>query len=215
VVWAVLAKYPVRNRGAGQESRSLLLRWKVLLRYFNKRTALIVLRIVSFLALIPVSFRIVDRLLFTQAFHPGWEHPVLLVWSDHVEMKWFRNVSEVSPRPESANYTFNVAPERQAWVEEQVRSTPNRNADWFINVKQLGSARQQIELGVLGDGVRGIIYEATPKQIVPLHSKITGPAGALPVFVMNLLLWGGIWWAASFIRRSTHRRKLQTAEASR
>src|SRR3954451_5645494 len=108
-----------------------------LMRYLNKRTAVVALRIITFLALIPISFRLADP-LFTEPFQSGWQHPVLLVWHDHVEMRWFREISEVSPSPESANYTFNIAPERQEWIEKEVRTTPspNNNAEWVIHVKQ-------------------------------------------------------------------------------
>jgi hypothetical protein len=187
------------------------------MRYLNKRTAITALRIITFVALIPISFRFADP-LFTQPFHPGWQHPVLLVWPDHVEMRWFRDVSEISPRSESANYTFDVAPDRQAWVEKEVRSTPspNNNADWVVHVKQLGPSRQEIQLELLGDGITGIVYEATPYKITPLRTRLTGAGGALPVFMINLALWAGVWLLVRFVQWQWKRRStLRTVDVSR
>lgn len=101
----------------------------------------------------------------------------------------------MSPVPKGAGYTFNVAPERQAWVESKVRSTPspNGNAAWIIHIKQLGRLNQRIQLELLGDGITGIVYEAGPEGIVPLRSRLAGPAGAFVVLAVHLLLWGGFW----------------------
>src|SRR5258708_3323536 len=129
------------------------------------KIVLILLVAASFVGLFPISVRLADP-LFTYPFRTGWqyEYPVLLVWPDRVEMRWFHDVSEVSPRRKDEGYTFNVSPERQKWVENAVRSTPWRNGDaaWIIHVKQLGPSRQQIQLELLGDGVQGMVYEAGP-----------------------------------------------------
>jgi hypothetical protein len=158
--------------------------------------ALIALVIASFIGLFPISIRLADP-AFTHSFRTGWQYlyPVLLVWPDHVEMRWFHDISEVSPVPKGAGYTFNVAPERQAWVESKVRSTPSPNGDaaWIIHVKQLGHSKQQIQLEVLGDGITGIVYAAGPEGIVPLRSRLAGPAGAIVILAVHLLLWGGFW----------------------
>ena len=138
-----------------------------------KDITLVILLVASFIGLFRVSIRLADP-LFTFPFHAEWKHPVLLVWSDHVEIRWFDRVSEVSPRPKGADYTFNVAPDRQAWIESKVRSTPPPNgvdAGWVIHVKQLGPSRQRIQLDSLGDGISGIIYEANPEAILPLYSR--------------------------------------------
>jgi hypothetical protein len=160
-----------------------------------KKAAFIALLVTSFIGLFPLSIRLADP-FFTYPFRTGWQYqyPVLLVWPDHVEMRWFHDVSEVSPRLKAGGYTFNVAPERQSWVESKVRSTSwPGDAGWIIHVKQLGPSRQQIQLELLGDGITGIIYEATPGAIVPLHSRLAGPAGAFVILVVHLLLWGGLW----------------------
>jgi hypothetical protein len=164
------------------------------LRYFNKRAALIVLKVISFVALFPLSVRLADP-FFTQPFQPNWIHPVLLIWSDHAEVRWFSALSEVSPRAAGAGYSFIVPPEQESWVKAKVRATPspNGNAGWIIHLKQLGPAKQEIQLELLGDGITGIIYEATPNQIKPLRTRRAGPGGALVVLLVNLSLWGGIW----------------------
>ena len=165
----------------------------------------ILLLIAGFVGLFPISIRLADP-LFTYPFRTGWQYqyPVLLVWPDHVEMRWFHDIDEISPRPKNANYTFNVTRERQAWVEKKVRSTPAPNgsdAGWIIHVKQLGPSKQRIQLELLGDGITGIIYEAGPEEIVPLKSRLAGPAGALKILVVHLFLLGGLWLLIWFIPR--------------
>lgn len=159
----------------------------------------------AFLGLFPVSVRVADP-LFTYPFQTGWQYsyPVLLVWPDHVEMKWFDDLAEISPRPRSAQYTFNVAPERQRWVEQQVRNTPlpkGVDAGWIINVKQIGPSKQWIKLEVLGDGITGLIYEAGPDAIVPLKSRLAGPEGSLIILGVHLLIWGSFWLLAWIVFR--------------
>jgi hypothetical protein len=181
----------------------------------TRKIVLIVLLTASFIGLFPISIRLADPAL-THSFRTGWQYqyPVLLVWPDHVEMRWFHDISEVSPVPMGAGYAFNVAPERQAWVESKVRSTPspNGNAAWIIHVKQLGHLKQRIQLELLGDGITGIVYEAGPEGIVPLRSRLAGPAGAFVILAVNLLLWGGFWLLVRFIPRllgrANRRRKL-------
>jgi hypothetical protein len=170
-----------------------------------KKIVLVVLLVVTFIGLFPISARLADP-LFTHPFRTGWQYnyPVLLVWSDHVEMRWFHDISEVSPRPKDAGYTFYVAPERQAWVENRVRSTPapnGGNAVWIIHIKQQGYSRQRVQLELLGDGINGIVYDAEPEKIVPLNSRLTGPAGAFMILAVHLFLWGGFWLLVRLILR--------------
>jgi hypothetical protein len=121
--------------------------------------------------------------------------------------------SEVSPVPGGAGYTFNVAPERQAWVESKVRSAPSPNgrAAWIIHIQQLGHLTQQIQLELLGDGITGIVYEAGPEGIVPLRSRLAGPARAFVILAVNLLLWGGFWLLVRLIPRVLGARYRQRA----
>jgi hypothetical protein len=175
-----------------------------------KKTLLIVALVASFIALFPISLRVADP-FFTYPFRKDWQHAVLLIWPDHVEARWFNDVSEISPRPKNAPYTFNVEPNREAWVKEQVQKlqSPNRNASWTIHVTQLGQSRQRIQLELMGDGISGIIYEARPDEIVPKRSRLAGPAGAFVILTANLLLWSGCWLLlrllSRFIQRQTKR----------
>src|SRR5207245_11225931 len=89
-----------------------------------KKAVLIVVLVASFIALFPLSARVADP-FFTYPFHKDWHHAVLLIWPDHVEARSLDDVAEVSPRSKDAPYTFNVAPGREAWVEEQVRRLPS------------------------------------------------------------------------------------------
>jgi hypothetical protein len=166
---------------------------------------------VAFIVLFPFSMRLADP-VFSHRFHPEWEHPVLLVWADHIEIRWFQNLTEVSPRPKNSNYAFNVAPERQAWVEKQVRKTPSPigNAGWIIHVKQLGPSRQRIQLELFGEGIRGIIYDAGGEAILPLRSRLTGPEGAFVFLAVDFSLCLGLWLLVKFALRLYERMRAKT-----
>ncbi len=184
----------------------------------GKKTILIVLLAGTFIGLFPLAARLGDP-LFTYPFRTGWQYqyPVLLVWPDHVEMRWFHDISEVSPRPTNAHYTFNVAPERQAWVENNVRSAhaPNgADAGWIIHVKQLGPSRQQIQLELMGDGITGLIYEVRGNEIIPLRSRLAGPLSSLSILLVLLLLWGGFWLLVWLISRVLKRPPRVVGETS-
>lgn len=173
----------------------------------GKRWVKITLAIVASVALFPISARVADP-LFTSPWSGGFDkNPVLLVWPDHVEIRWFHDLSQVSPRPVGSGYTFNVAPERQAWVEKQVRGVPSPvplKSAWMIHVKQLGSGKQKVQLELMGDGYYGIVYEAGPNAIVPIGTRLTGPGGAFTILAVHLLLWGaicGTGWTAFRLMR--------------
>jgi len=171
--------------------------------------------ILAFIGLFPVSVRLADP-FFTHPFRTGWQYqyPVLLVWPDHVEIRWFHDLSEISPRPKDAEYTFNVAPERQHWVEQRVRSTrmpKGVDAGWVINVKQIGPSKQQIELEALGDGITGLVYEAGPDTIVPLKSRLAGAGGSMIVLIVHLLVWS----SSTFVVWLTLRVLVRRREAGR
>lgn len=171
--------------------------------------------IVSFVALVPVSIRLADP-LFTHPFHPEWPHDVLLVWPDHVEMRSFDDISEVSPRPKDAGYTFNISPERQTWVEHEVQRarSPLGNAAWAIRVRQLGPSRQWIQLELVGDGMSGMVYEAGPDGIVPLRSRLAGPGSAIVILGVNVLMCAGLWSVASLAVRRFRRGARQVHDAA-
>lgn len=178
-----------------------------------KKAILILALIASFIAMFPLSIRLADP-FFTFPFYKDWDHAVLVIWPDHVEARWFKDAAEVSPRPKNASYTFNVAPEQEAWVKEQVRRlpSPNGNASWTIHVKQLSASRQEIRLDLIGDGILGLIYEAQADQIVPLRSRLAGPAGAFVILAANLVLWGAGWLLLCWVIRITKRSKRKFAQ---
>ena len=173
-----------------------------------KKAALVLALVASFVAAFPLSMRLVDP-FFTFPFRKDWYHCVLLVWPDHVEARSFNDLSEISPRPKNASYSFNVSPDRETWVSEQVRKlpSPNGNAAWTIHIKQLGASRQEIQLELMGDGIAGLIYEARPDEIVPLRSRAGGPAGAFVILAANLVLWGTGWCVLWTLSRTLRRRK--------
>lgn len=171
-----------------------------------KKGVLIVALAASFIAMFPLSIRLADP-FFTFPFHEDWNHAVLLIWPDHVEARWFKDAAEVSPRPRTASYAFNIAPDQETWVKEQLRRlpSPNGNASWTIHVKQLGPSRQEIQLDLIGDGITGLVYEAQADQIVPLCSRLAGPAGAFVILAANLALWGAGWLFLCWVIRPTNR----------
>ena len=148
----------------------------------------------TWLGLLPVSWRFADPLV-NRRFNPDMGMSILLVWPERVEIRRVNDLSEISPRPRGAPYSFLVPPDRHRWVEEQVRRYPSRNPDagWIIQVKTLGPERQQIRLELFGDGIRGLVYEATATQIIPMYSRLTGPLFTLVVIVTHSALWGILW----------------------
>ena len=173
-----------------------------------KKAALVFALVASFMAAFPLSMRLADR-FFTFPFRKDWYQCVLLVWPDHVEARSFDDLSEVSPRPKNASYSFNVSPDRETGVREQVRKlpSPNGSAAWTIHVKQLGLSRQEIRLELMGDGITGLIYEARPDEIIPLRSRAGGPAGAFVILAANFVLWGAGWFVLWIMSRILRRRK--------
>jgi hypothetical protein len=175
-------------------------------RRFWKTAALCVAMFVSFLLLFPISAELADP-YFTRPFNPKIPQCVLLIWPDRVEARWVDNISEVSPRPHGAQYSFLIPAARENWVREQLKSqpVPPKDAGWLLRVRDTAPNRQEIRLEMMGDGYLGLIYEATPDQIVPLQSRDTGPGGAFLVLFFDLAIFGGGWlllWAVwSLLKR--------------
>ena len=171
-----------------------------------KKAAFILVLVVSFLALFPLSWRLADP-LFTHPFRKDLpSDPVLLVCPDHVEILWLHNLSDGSPVPMGTGCTLNVMPERQKWVEKPVRALPAPNpgkASWQIHVKQVGEAHQQIALELIGDGISGLIYEAKQNVAIPLNSRLTGPLGVVFPLLINVLLWFTVWGLIWVVRKTT------------
>jgi hypothetical protein len=173
-----------------------------------KKAGLVVILIVSFMALFPISWRLADP-FFTHPFRKGLHNdPVLLVCPDHVEIHWLHELPDGSPVSMGARCTFNVEPGRQKWVEQTVRVLPSPNpgkSAWRIRVKQVGEAQQQIDLELLGDGIFGMIYETNPGGIVPLQSRLAGPSGAAFPLVINVILWATGWCLVRLGRKAWER----------
>jgi hypothetical protein len=166
-----------------------------------KKAALIVALAISFVTLLPISWRLADP-LFTHPFREDDLDPVLLACPDHVEIHRFHDLPNGSSAQLDAGCTFNIAPARQAWVENAVRALPAPGkASWQIRVKQVSAADQQIGLELLGDGISGMIYEARQNQIVPLSTRLTGPGGAFYPLAINVILWGAGWLMTTFVFR--------------
>jgi hypothetical protein len=153
------------------------------------------LLILSFFLLLPLSDQLVDS-RFTIPFNPNLPKCVLLVWSDHIEARWVDSISEVSPRPSNADYSFLVPAGREGWVRQQLRSQPlpGDSAGWLLKVRQIAPDRQKIQLEVMGDGYTGLIYEATRDRVVPLRSRLAGPGGVFLFLEFQLVLWGSCWF---------------------
>lgn len=171
----------------------------------SKRVGIAAIMIAGFIGLFPVSYLLADP-IFTRPYDPGIQQGVPLVWSDHIEIRLVKNISEISPRPKNANYTFTVAPERLEWVEDQIRrlAQPRSGWSWSMRVRNVQLGRQEIELEMTGDGVRGLVYEASANEIVPLRTKLSGPGGALIIMGIDLCVWGVSWatvWFARFMVR--------------
>ncbi len=139
---------------------------------------------------------------------PKWGMSVLLLWPERIEIRRLSQLSQISPRPHDAPYSFLVPPDRGAWVEEQVRRypSPTRRASWRIDIRKLANERQRIQLELFGDGIHGVVYEATPTEIVPLYSRLSGSGFALIVMVVNFGLWGLLWGGAYLAWRFRSRR---------
>jgi hypothetical protein len=71
--------------------------------------------------------------------------------------------------------------------------SPNTDASWKVQVRELGPERQRIQLELFGDGIRGTVYEATARGILPLHTRLTGPGFAFAVAEIHFALWSVPW----------------------
>lgn len=175
----------------------------------------IVIAVVSFIAISPLSIRIGDH-FFTLPFDKQFFDPVLEVCGDHVEALRLRELSSNNGALSSKDCTFQIAPERQAWVEDAVRhlqSPVPKKSSWVIHIKQLGRNRQRIQLELFGDGVAGMIYEVTDERITPVSSRLTGPSGAMYILLAQLCLWAIVcivaWFLIKRIFRSSGTRSLR------
>jgi hypothetical protein len=182
----------------------------------TRKIFFVVLLIASFTGLFPISIRLADP-AFTHSFRTGWQYQYPVLWSGLTMLKCDGSMIFRRCRPcpwaQVTPSMSHPSGRRGAWVESKVRSTPspNGNAAWIIHVKQLGHLKQRIQLELLGDGITGIVYEAGPEGIVPLRSRLAGPARAFVILAVNLLLWGGFWLLVRLIPRVLGARYRQRA----
>ena len=169
-----------------------------------RKLALILIMPLSFVALLPLSWRLADPLFWRPFDKNLVGDPVLLVCPDRVEVLRLHDISGGQSHSGIAGCTFNVAPERQEWVENALRVLPTpipSRASWRIRIKQVNEADQQIDLGLLGDGISGLLYEVKRDEIIPLKSRLTGAGGALYALAIDFGLWTAAWRIFLFGRR--------------
>lgn len=125
---------------------------------------------------------------------------VLLLFPDRVEIRRVDYISSVSPRIPEAAYQFLIPPGRRAWVAREVSHypSPDPDASWRLRVRDLSPQRQRIQLELFGDGISGLVYEASDREIVPLYTRLTGPGFVFTVGAINLGLWS-IFWIVVYI----------------
>jgi hypothetical protein len=167
---------------------------------------------VSFVGMLPLSVRIADP-LFTRPFDPRIPSPVLMIFPDRVEIRSDGKFSEISPRPKGAPYTFAVPPSQWAWVKEQLQRAPppRPGSTWNLKIRQIENGKQRIELEAQRDGVAGLIYDASPDEIVPVASRIAGPGAAFLFAMIDTGLCCALWLSLWFAWRLIARRKLSQA----
>lgn len=169
------------------------------------RAVPVVVVIVALIALFPLAVRLANPFA-TFTYNPAVDARVLLLWPDRIELQPIHDIAKFSPRPLNAEYTFIVPPERQAWVMEQLRaySTPTRGTSWRMRVRPIESGKQEINLELLGDGIYGVVYEASKEGIVPLRTRLAGPGFAFIVFGIDaagsVLLLLIVLWFRRFLR---------------
>ncbi len=149
---------------------------------FLSRMILPVFLVGSLIGLFPLAVRLANPFA-TYPWNPAIDARVLLIWPDRIELRPIRAWSDFSPRSPNSGYTFLVPAERQGWVTEQLRaySTPTRNASWHLRVKPIEAGKQEIELELLGDGIYGVVYEASNERIVPFGTRLADPGFAFIV----------------------------------
>jgi len=166
--------------------------------------------VLSLIALFPVSLRLADP-FFTRQYEPSYEVPVLLVFPEHVEVRWVKNTAELVPPTRNAAYTFAIPPDRQQWIEQQLRCSPppRPGSAWSLRVRQLGDETQRIELEAYRDGFTGLIYDARKTSITPVAYRTAGPGAAFVYLMIDVglscILTMLVWIAMHFVSRQQSR----------
>ena len=143
--------------------------------------------VLSLVVLFPLSIRIADP-YFTRPYEARFKVPVLLVFPEHVEVRWVTHLAEVAPPPNDASYTFAIPANRQQWVEQQIRNSPppRPGSFWKLRIHQLNNDSQRIDLEARRDGFTGLIYDAQKDSIIPVAYRSAGPSAALLYLLIDV-----------------------------
>jgi hypothetical protein len=166
--------------------------------------------ILASIALFPLSLHVAGP-LFTRPCEEHFHVPVLLVFPDHVDVRWVNNIAEVAPPPNGASYTFAIPRDRQQWVEQQIRLAPppRPGSFWRLRINQLDNDTQRVELEAYRDGFTGLIYDARKTSISPVAYRKGGPGAALVYLLIDLALSCALsvvtWVAVNFAQSQRSR----------
>lgn len=175
----------------------------------------ILLGIGTFVTLFPVAWRLADSFA-SSPWNSIVDARVLLVWPDHIELLPVSRLPDFIPRSPRADYSFLVPPGRQQSVIDGLRSypTPTDGTSWRISVKSLGLDHQEIRLELLGDGIQGIVYEATKEKILPLKARLAGPGFAFIVLGLDVAMSALFCWVIILFKRYFRVRSADTSTTS-
>ena len=168
------------------------------LRRSVRRPVVWAVLVTSLVALFPVSAHLADP-LFSRTYDARFEVPVLLVFPEHIEVRWVKKIAEVAPPPKDPSYTFSIPRDQQAWVEHQIQALPppRPGSFWKLRIEQLRDDTQRVDLEAYGDGFTGLIYQARKTSITPIAYRRAGPGAAL----LYVLIDVGLSCAISIILR--------------
>jgi hypothetical protein len=176
-----------------------------------RRTLVIVLLLLSFVAIEPLSLRVAEH-QFDHPYRPGWPSNVLLVWPDHLELQELKTTDGVMHLQAGAPYMFFIPPDRQKVIQEQLSQMPPApcRGAWELHVTQRSSSLEEIQLDCVRDGMSGLRYQATSEMVHALSTRSTGNAG-LVLLPIHVAIWGSSWllmiasyWLFTRIRKRRH-----------
>jgi len=99
----------------------------------------------------------------------------------------------IPPPPPGSTFLVPVGKEKDVQRSLRARKSRNQNGGWVLRVRQLGAARQHIELYWVSDGYRGAVYEATQRTVTFKYRKMTGPGFGIVVSALAMAMTVVIW----------------------
>ena len=110
---------------------------------------------ISLFVLFPHSVHLADP-LFSRTYDARFEMPVLLIFPEHIEVRWVKKTAEVAPPPKGSSYTFAIPRDQQAWVEHQIQALPppRPGSFWKLRIEQLGDDTQRVDLKLMATASR-------------------------------------------------------------